>query len=823
MSLLPAFFYVKIIILEGESNMAGLKPHFAAADYDGAKSNAGAIIQGGNYRITILSEILIRLEYSDTGTFEDRPTELVKFRNFEVPKFVKKEDDQFLVVDTNYFKLEYTKNKPFYGSKMNPDQNLKISLNNTDKFWFFGHPEARNFKGAGISLDNADGNAAYAKGLYSTDGFASFDDADSLIFNQDGSFGRRPDKRLDTYVFLYRKDFGFCLRDYFRLTGKPAMIPRYALGIWWNKDYPYQLEELENLIWEFNSREMPLSVILMSRYWHILYEGTYSGFTFNYDLINNPKQLIDLLHEKKIKIGLNVDPSGGIHPDELAYERFKAASEYTEGGIIPFNVFNKNMLTAYLDELIKPLNDLGIDFYWIDYYNPKDLLTLRALNHYHFNDYKQNTNRRGMILSRNGLMAAHRYPVLYSGYTKVSWNNLNLVPEVNLTSSNIGISWWSHDIGGFKDGIEDSELYMRFVQLGVYSPILRLSSGESHYYKREPWLWDAKTLSIVKRYLRLRHQLIPYIYTESYKYYKTGLPLIQPIYYKYPEIYDEPLYKNEYYFGSELFVAPITGKKNLLMDRTVTRIFLPNGIWYDFKTGKKFVGGRRYVSFFKDEDYPVFAKQGTIIPMARLDLDDLNNVEAPKRMEIQIFPGKSNTYKLYEDDGISSLFEQGFYLITDIDYNYQANNFTAIIRPTEGKSGLIPEKRNYRIRFRNTRQANEVILYLGQDRQAEVNSFVDGNDFVVDVPEALTTQQISINCKGNNIEIDAERIINEDIDSIISDLQIPTSLKEQIALIFFGELDNRQKRIEIRKLRSKKLHPKYIKMFIKLLEYIAEI
>lgn len=803
--------------------MASLKPHFSVPDYEYASSIDGAIISGEKYRITVLSDVLVRLEYSETGTFENRPTELVKFRRFNVPKYLKKEDKDFLVVSTKYFKLEYTKNKPFTGSKVTPDQNLKITLVNTDKFWYYNHPEARNFKGASYSLDNSDGSVNYTKGLYSTDGFVSLDDSDSLIFNKDGSLGRRSDKRVDIYVFLYRKDFGFCLRDYYKLTSKPPLIPRYTLGIWWNKDYPYTKEELEQLVWDFNSRDIPLSIILLSKYWHILYEDTYSGFTFNYELFDNPKKMIDNLHAKKIKLGLNIDPTGGISPNEISYERFKTSAGINTDGVIPFNVFNKGILSAYLDELIKPLNNIGVDFYWIDYYNPKDLLTLRALNHYHFTDYKKDSTKRGMILSRNGGNGAHNYPIHYSGYTKVSWNNLNMIPEYNLTSSNIGMSWWSHDIGGYLDGIEDSEMYIRFVQLGVFSPILRLSAAESHYYKREPWLWDAKTFAIVKDYLRLRHRLIPYIYTEGYKYAKTGLPLIQPVYYKYPEIYDEPLYKNEYYFGTELFIAPITGKKDLLMNRTVHRIFLPNGIWYDFKTGKKYVGGKRYVSFFKDEDYPVFAKKGTIIPLSILDDNDINNTDAPEKLEIHIFPGKSSTYKLYEDDGISSLYKDGEYLITDIDYNYQVNNFTVIIRPTEGKGGIVPQKRFYKIRFRNTRKADEVIIYIGDAREEKVKSYIDGNDFIVEIEDAASTKQISINCKGIDIEIDAERIINEDIDTIISDLQIKTSLKEEIASVLFSDAEIKTKRIKIKKFRTKGLNGKYIKMFIKLLEYIAEI
>jgi alpha-glucosidase (family GH31 glycosyl hydrolase) len=802
--------------------MSSLKEHFNIKNYEEAISLSDAIIMGQKYRITILSDILVRLEYSETGVFEDRPTEQVEFRHFSVPRFSKQEDKNFLVITTKYFKLEYQKEMPFYGTKLAPDQNLKILLNNTDKFWYFGAAEARNFKGTTYSLDNIEGEVAYQNGLYSNDGYVSIDDAKSLIINKDGSLGRRNDNRIDTYVFMYRKDFGFCLRDYFKLTGKPSLIPRFALGTWWHKNIAYNTEQIKQLVQDFKKNEIPLSIFLFGKAWHLSHDDLNSGFTFNYKLYDNPKNLIDYLHENNIRVGLNINPMEGISPDEIAYKRFKEASNITEEGIIPFNVFNKDMLNAYFDELIKPLYDIGTDFFWIDYNNPNDLYTLRALNRYHFEDFKKFVNKRGIILSRNGLIASHKYPILYSGQMVVSWKNLNMLPEFNSKSSNIGLSWWSHDIGGYKSGVEDSELYMRFIQLGTYSPILRLSSDTSHYYKREPWLWDIKTFSVVKEYLKLRHELIPYIYTEGYKYSKTGLPLIQPVYYRYPEIYDEPLYKNEYYFGTELFIAPITTKKDLIMNRTVQRIFLPNGIWYDFKTGKKYVGGKRYVTFFKDEDYPVFAKRGTIIPLAVID-DDLNNTNPPEKFDIHIFPGASNTYKLYEDDGISSLYEEGYYLITDIDYNYQANNFTCIIRPVEGKTDVVPQDRSYKIRFRNTREPSDVIIYIGEESLDNVKSYIDGNDFIVEVENIPVSKQISVNCKGTNIEISAERIINDDIDSIVSDLQINTDIKEMIASILFSNDEIKDKRIKIRKLKKKGLHPKYITMFLKLLEYIAEL
>lgn len=803
--------------------MGKLLDQFMVKGYENAKSNDELIIKGKHYRISILSDILVRLEYSMDGKFEDRPTEFALDRNFIPPKFFIKNDKDYLTISTNYFKLEYQKEKPFYGTKLQPDINLRISLNNTDKVWYFGQAEARNFKGTAYSLDDTDGKVEYENGLYSTDGFVSIDDSNTLILNPDGTFVKRSDKRIDTYLFMYRKDFGFCLRDYFKLTGKPPLIPRYALGNWWFKNISYDTNMINNLVDEFKLHDIPLSVMLLNNDWHIKHEDTKCGFTFNYDLIENPVELCNNLHNKHIRLGVNVNPMAGISPSEIAYERFKEMANYTEDGVIPFNVYDPNIINAYFTELIKPLYDMGVDFFWIDYNDKKNTDALRILNRYHTDDFRRFFNKRALILSRNGMLASHRYPVLYSGETIVSWKNLHLIPEFNSKASNIGISFWSHDIGGYKSGIEDPELYMRFVQLGTYSPILRLSSDKSHYYKREPWNWDVKTYLVVKEYLILRHRLIPYIYTESYKYAKTGLPLIQPVYYRYPEIYDEIEYKNEYYFGSELFICPITSKKDSIMNRTVQRIFLPNGIWYDFKTGKKFVGGKRYVTFFEDEDYPVFAKQGTIIPMSILDENDYNNIDNPRKMEIHIFPGKSNTYKLYEDDGITLDYSKDKYCITDIDYNYQLNNYTVIIRPTGGTTSVIPEKRDYKIRFRNVRKPKDVVVYLGNEKYENYNFDIEGNDLVVNILDVLTNTQLSINCKGKDIEIEAERIINEDLDSILSDLQINTDLKEMVASTLFKDIDVSKKRIEIRKLKKKGLLPKYVNMFLKLLEYMAEL
>lgn len=784
-------------------------------------SAKNTVFQGKYYRITVLSERLVRLEYNVDGKFNDNKTLLVKNRNFPPFDLQMQQDNKYLTINTKYFALQYIKEKPFLGPKYAPDINLKISLLNTDKTWYYSHPEARNFKGDTFSLDDYLGNVKLNNGLYSTDGFATLNDSKNLQINENGFLVKEDSKKVDLYVFMYKRDFGLCLKDYFTLTGYPPLIPRYALGIWWNRERIYKDEDLIVMANLFNRYQIPLSVILLSEFWHIKDENNYklykSGFTFNPKLFPDPYSFVKKLKNLNIHLGLNIDPTEGIRKEESMYNNFAQLYNINNGANIPFNMFNPSFVKAYLDNIIRPLINLNIDVFWIDY--KKDLETLQALNYYQKELYNSLSNR-SLVLTRNPLVASHNYAVLYSGETIVSWDTLKFLPFFNALGSNKGISWWSHDVGGFKDGTEDGELYIRYVQFACFSPIFRFSAKMGPYYKREPWLWDVKTFTVAREYCWLRQRLIPYIYTEGYTYHKKGIPLIQPLYYAYPEIYDEPLYNNEYYFGKELIVAPITRPMNPLINRSIHRIFLPEGVWYEFKTGKKFIGNKRYVVFYNEENYPVFAKSGTIIPLANLE-DNKNDTSNPKTLELNIFPGNNNIYRLYEDDGISKDYEQGKYIITAMDYNYLKNNYTLIIHPIEGDLSILPEKRSYKIRFRNTRYSDQVTIYLNQDIITDFKTYEDANDFVIDIKDIDPKKQLTVNCRGKDIEIDATRIINEDINAIINDMNITTKLKEEIATVVFSNLEIHQKRIAIRKI--KKLNNKFKKMFLKLLEYIAEI
>ena len=786
-----------------------------------AVANKKNIIQGEKFRFTVLTERLIRLEYNDNGIFIDDPTEQVLYRDLKTPEFHSNEDSNYVVITTKYFKLTYIKGRSFLGGKADPAANLKVELLNTDRFWYYGHPEVRNF---GIPNSSLAEGGLKGKGLYSAEGMASIDDTNSLIFNEDGTASKNTELRVDTYLFMYNKDFEEALKDYYQITGFPALPPRYALGNWWSSNNDYDDLSLKTLVDNFERNEIPLSILVLDKDWHkrlkIKDKHLRTGFTFNDKYFKNPKAMIDYLHNKNIRLGLSIDPTSGLYNIDTYYNDALKYLEADKDGKIPFNVLDPKFVDVYFKMFIHPLDALGVDFYWLDLENNQNIQNLTLLKHYQFYDMQRDFKRRPMLLSEGTSLAPHRYPVLYSGKTKVGWDTLRKIPFYNNNSFNNGAPFWAHDISGYFKGTEDNELYLRSIQLGVFSPILKFGVDKGPYYKREPWRWDIKTYTIAKDYLNLRHKLIPYIYSEAYKYHKFGDSLIKPLYYQIPSFYDDVLYRNEYFFGSSLLIAPIITKKDEVMNRVVHNFYLPEGTWYDYVTGKKFPGKKSYISFFRDEDYPVFAKSGAIIPLS--NNQNINDTTPPTDMEINIFPGQSNSYTLFEDDGESDLYRKDFYLLTQIDYTYMPSNYSVVIRSVKGKSGIVPDKRNYKIIFRNTKRTDDVTAYMNET-SLSLKTYVDGPNFVVEIKDVPTVGQLSISCKGKDIEIDALRLINEDIERIISDLQISTEMKEKIDAILFGSEPIKKKRIAIRKLGKNGLDKKFIKMFLKLLEYIGEI
>lgn len=757
------------------------------------------IIIGTHYRFEVLSPRLIRIEYNKNNSFEDRATSLVVSRNLGDTTFTHTETDVALTITTEYFTLTYIKGNPISGN------NIKVLINGTDREWTPNNKEIRNLGSLSYSLDNLDNTKLKLnKGLYSFDGFVVLDDSKNLVIDNE-NFNNR-EETTDLYLFVYRSDLGLCLQDYFSLTGYPPMIPRYALGSWWYKNDIYNMYDIDLILKKFNDNHIPISVFLLGNKWH----SSTESFTFNRSLFD--LNILNAYFKSKTqKFGLTINPELPITPVDPWYNEL-AKYLKTNKNNLSFLPLNNNTLNAYLNLVVNNLLQYGIKLFNIDYYNPQDKQGLFLLNHYHY--VISNLNERGLILSRNPGIAPHRYPIIYSGRTKVSWDTLKVLPAYNNSASNLGVCWHAHAIGGYYGGIEDDELYIRYIQFGVFNPIFILAGDTGKYYKREPWKWNQIKLSVIKEYMQLRNKLIPYIYNEGYIYHKFGIPIVQPLYYKYPKIYDEPNYVNQYFFGSKIMISPIIKKKNIEMNRVVQRVFIPNGIWYDYTSGKKFIGNKYYVGFYKEEDYPIFIKEGAIIPMS-LDKD----TNCPQNMEIQIFPAENGlygNYELYEDDGYN-LNPGRNYLITKMNLDKVEYGYKFTIARKEGNLNL--PNRNYLLRFRNM-NSPENILVKQQNTEEKYPYEIEKNDLIIHINNVNVYNTIEVNIYGKNLEIETISVINEEIEGILDDLEINTILKEEIDDIIFSELPVNKKRIGLRKLRKHGLEPKFINMFIGLLAFI---
>ena len=226
------------------------------------------------------------------------------------------------------------------------------------------------------------------------------------------------------------------------------------------------------------------------------------------------------------------------------------------------------------------------------------------LNHYHFLDNGRGESRP-LVFSRYAGLGSHRYPIGFSGDTSATWDSLDFQPYFTATSSNVGYGWWSHDIGGHFGGKKDNELFVRWIQFGVFSPINRLHSQDGEFSGKEPWRYGNNAERIVKEYLQLRHRLVPYTYTMNVISHFDDFPLIRPMYYHHPwkeEAYEVP---NQYYFGTQMIVAPVTTplKKNLRLGQV--KVWLPEGRWYDFFINRAYEGGRTIDMYRSLSAYPV--------------------------------------------------------------------------------------------------------------------------------------------------------------------------------------------------------------------------
>ena len=513
----------------------------------------------------------------------------------------------------------------------------------------------------------------------------------------------------DGYFFAYGKDYKTPLQDYRLLSGAVPLLPRKAFGVWFSRYAAYSDDDFRQTLFPaFRNEHVPLDVLGIDT--DAKAPVAWNGWQWNTELFPNPKGTLGWMHEQGVDVIFNTHPSiSAIDPKFAATLKAASPGLLRTGGStaffqwgtglmdgsrqklnnitgVPF-VFdfqNSSHIKAYM-ALHAGFEQDGVDGFWLDWccddssvggqINKGDFAGDAWINQ----QYAQRNLARGsrwLPLARSGgsfqdwhgaqpgAWGAHRSTIHFTGDTVATWPMLNFQARFSAAQGAVGISYVSHDVGGFQTGVlldasaaYDEELYVRWVQLATFQPILRLHSSSKEGSQRLPWEFNGPTRAVSAEFLRLRGALIPYLYTTAREAHDTGLPMTRAMYLDWPQHEAAYQYDRQYMLGSQLLIAPIGTPADKASGLASKKVWFPPGHqWVDIFTGDMYAGGTEVTIKAPLERMPVFAKAGAILPWA--PYMDFSEQKPLSQLKLTVFAGQDGEYSLYEDDGAGQGYMQ---------------------------------------------------------------------------------------------------------------------------------------------------------------------
>ena len=569
-----------------------------------------------------------------------------------------------------------------------------------------------------------------------------------------------------SYLVAAAEDWQGLVSHFTDLTGRQPMVPRWAMGNIASRFGYHTQQEAENVIKKYEEENFPMDALVFDVFWFgPEIKGSLGNFEWLRDSFPNPQKMLDDMEAKGIKTILVTEPF--IIKDTKTYEEAiqkELVGKTANGEPYHFDFYfgNSLLLDIFKDEtrdwfwdIYKKHTLTGIDGWWGDLGEPEahpdDMLHVNGRADEVHNLYGQEWARlvyegfekdfpdeRPVILMRSGFVGSQRYGMVpWTGDVNRSWGGLKPQVELSLTMGMQGLAYMHSDLGGFAGGYKDAELYTRWLQYGVFQPIYRTHAQQE--VPPEPVFWDEKTKDIVRRYIELRYQLMPYNYTLLYENTTTGLPMMRPLFY----LDDDPaLFDNTktYLWGNAFLVSPVTEK-----GATSQSVYLPkNATWLNFWTGEKHRGGQTVTVPLTINDIPVFVKAGAFVPMTPV----FKNMAAysSENLTVHYFHDASvsaSTGQMYEDDGKTkdAIGKK----------QYELLKFSA--RHAEGKLeiGISPEGFDYE--GKPAKRTVEVMLH-GMDQEPSGVS-VEGKkaDFVWDGAEKVLVVKVELDKQGKTLSV----------------------------------------------------------------------
>jgi len=760
----------------------GQQPHTPQA-------NPEAIVTAGDARFTVLTDRLIRMEWDNDPTFEDRGTLVFINRDLEAPDYKVNRAEGQLTIDTGPLQLRYrTSGEKFDSTNLE----VEFQVSGESRTWRPGMENKRNLKGTTRTLDVVDGRTELDDGILSREGWALVDDTNRPLFDDSDwpwVVERADSTQQGWYFFGYGHDYKDALRDYTTVAGRIPMPPRSAFGLWWSRYWAYTDQGLKDLVRQYETHNIPLDVLVIDMDWHETFElrwddgeedqagqwKGWTGYTWNETYFPDPEAFLDWTEEQDLKVPLNLHPASGIQPWETQYEEMARAMgiDPSTREYVPFNIVDKEFTRNYFDIVIDPLEEQGVDFWWLDWqqWSTTEIDGVTPtwwLNYVFFTEMQRDGKDRPIIFHRWGGLGNHRYQIGFSGDHYSSWESLDFQPYFTATASNVGFGYWSHDVGGHNPGPVSGELYTRWMQFGIFSPIVRTHTAKHPDGERRFWGYDYRYSRAMREAAHLRYRMAPYIYSMARTTYDTGVSIVRPLYYRHPEADRAYKFENEYYFGENLLVRPVTdsiASDSLLVEQDV---WLPGeGEWIEWFTGRRIDGGQVVSRTFALDEIPVYVRPGAVIPMqtSRLRM----NEKALDPLVLTAFPGGSDSTRVYEDAGDGLAYKEGKYAWTPIRHRRTGPRSLRLrVLPMEGEFSGMQEERRHVVRLPHSWPPSSVTYNGSQalihsDSDTTVGWHYEGTSFttVIRLPSSsvhdTTTVEVTFPASMDDARLDGMR------------------------------------------------------------------
>jgi alpha-glucosidase/alpha-D-xyloside xylohydrolase len=515
------------------------------------------------------------------------------------------------------------------------------------------------------------------------------------------------------------------MAEYANITGFPEMPPLWALGYQQSHRTLGPPEEILAEAKLFREKKLPCDAMIYlgtdfcPNGWN-----THNGeFTWNARAFPDPPGAIQELHEQHFKIALHIVLEGR-HLTGTVNDPCTATP--LPSGRTPDGHWPPDRQVSCYWPAHKPLFDLDVNGWWPDQGDDLDAPSRLARNRMYFEGSQMyRPNERVYALHRNAYAGMQRFAsFLWSGDVDSTWETLKTHVPVAINTGLSGMPYWGTDIGGFVPTNEyTGELFARWFQFAAFTPLFRSHGRDWRLHL--PWGWtlgeigyqetpsyhpSARELHnpliepICKKYLELRYQLMPYLYSVVKESCETGLPIIRALWLHYP---DDPVAVrrgDEYLYGSDILVAPVVEK-----GATSRTLYLPSGIWYDFWTKERISGGREITRKVDLEIIPLYVRAGAVLPIGTVKQYTDEQVDGP--LHLWLHPGIDGAFSLYEDDGHTFDFRKGEFMKLDVVWNDRRRALN--VRLATGSKMLGSEKRNFVVHVAGESQTREAVFEGG--------------------------------------------------------------------------------------------------------------